>query len=396
MQIEGIQVLMGFVACVVITRYTIPVILRVSRLKNLYDDPDERKAGASTVPLLGGIAIFMSFVLSVILFSENSNFAELKYILASAIILFFIGIKDDILVISPTKKFLAQLLAALILILLADIRITHLHGFLTIREINFVSSILLTLVLMVGIINAMNLIDGIDGLASGIGIVSSLAFGTWFYWTGHFQYALMAVVLAGGLGVFFYYNVFSKTHKIFMGDTGSLLIGLIISIFVIQFNEFNVYVKEYYAFNAAPAIALAILIVPVFDTLRVVVIRMKRGKCPFSPDKNHIHHQLLELGYTHFQVTLRILAANLFFIGLTLLIREMGYLAILMVNLSVAFFLTLILDRLVYLRKKEFVRNNGLIDLGSVTSDDIWADRLRKAKGEHDHEKANRKISSDV
>ncbi|NBC82537.1 MAG: undecaprenyl/decaprenyl-phosphate alpha-N-acetylglucosaminyl 1-phosphate transferase [Bacteroidetes bacterium] len=312
----------------------IPVVLKISREKKLYDEPNERSAATTIVPTLGGIAIFIGLLLSIILASNELIFPELRFIIASMVILFFIGLKDDILVISPRKKLIAQLLASFILIYYANIRITHLHGLFGIHELTTLSSYFISVFVMVVIINAFNLIDGIDGLASGVAIICGLAFGAWFAVTGYIPFSILSFGLVGALGVFFYYNVFSKGNKIFMGDTGSLIIGSVFAILVIKFNELNVGGTIPYAVKSAPAVSFGILIVPLFDTIRVFSLRLSSGKSPFSPDKNHVHHRLLEIGYSHFQASLRIILVNVFFIAINILLQNIGLFNLLMLNVS--------------------------------------------------------------
>lgn len=349
----------SLLVAVVLVRGIIPVILKVSRLKNLYDEPSERRVGHSMVPSLGGVAIFIGFTLSTILASHQYLFEELQYILGASIILFFIGLKDDILVISPKLKLCAQLIAAFLVVLFANIRFTHLHGLLGIESISLLPGLIISVVVIVAIINAFNLIDGIDGLAAGTGIIGALTFGGWFVLAQHWEYAILAFSLAGSLGVFFYYNVFSRTNKIFMGDTGSLLIGLIFAILVIKFNELNIQQEGAYAINSAPAVSFGILIIPLFDTLRIVFLRLFKKQNPFHPDTNHVHHRLLNLNYSHFQASLRIFMCNIFFIAINFLLQEVGIIFLLFINIALGIFFSMIPGYLIY--KKEHMNADKLL-----------------------------------
>lgn len=304
---------------------SIPAVLRVAREKKLYDSFDERKIHTEAIPPLGGVGIFIGFVLSTIIATDGYTFQSLKYIIAAVILMFFIGLKDDLLNISARKKFGVQLFAAIILITLGDFHLSNLHGLFGFYEINYAVGTVIALFVMVAIINAFNLIDGIDGLASGLGILASFVFGTWFFMAGHIRFAIMSYALTGSLIGFFLFNVFGKRNKLFMGDTGSLVIGMIISALVIKFNELNIAKLAPYAIGAAPAVSFAIVIVPLIDTLRVITIRLSNGKSPFSPDKNHIHHRLLELVPNHLSVTLIIIGANVFMIGLALLFNNISF-----------------------------------------------------------------------
>lgn len=293
--------------------FSIPPIVRIAKAKNLIDAIGERKVHKKEVPTLGGVAIFMGVVLSTIISTNGYSFDVLKYIIASIMIMFFIGLKDDIMIISAEKKFTLQIIAALILIFLGDIRITNFQGLFGINEINFVFSIITTIFLIAVIINAFNFMDGIDGLASGIAILSSVVFGTWFYLTGHIQYSILCFALSGSLCSFFYYNVFSKKNKLFMGDSGSLIIGTVLSVATIQFIEFNNFKTEYYVY-ASPAVAFGILIIPLIDLFRVFFIRIFNGRSPFSPDTSHFHHCLLKINKVHLTATIITIIINSVFI----------------------------------------------------------------------------------
>lgn len=303
----------------------IPYILKVAHAKKLFDTFSERKVHTLSIPPLGGVGIFIGFILSTIIATDGYSFDALKYIIASVILMFFIGLKDDLIDISARKKFFVQVFAAILLTSLGNFHISNLHGLFGFYEIHYAIGTILSLFVMIAVINAFNLIDGIDGLASGLGMLATFVFGVWFFLAGHIQYSIMSFALTGSLAGFFLYNVFGKKNKLFMGDTGSLIVGLIVSALIIKFNEFNVAKTLPFAIGAAPAVSFAIVIVPLVDTLRVMTIRIMNGKSPFSADNNHIHHRLLELVPHHFSVTLIILGANVFIIALALLFNNMAF-----------------------------------------------------------------------
>jgi UDP-N-acetylmuramyl pentapeptide phosphotransferase/UDP-N-acetylglucosamine-1-phosphate transferase len=236
------------------------------------------------------------------------------------IIMLFVGIKDDIMMISAKEKLFAQIVCALILIIPGDIRISDLHGILGIGEINYLASIVISLLAIVSIINAINFVDGIDGLAASIGILTATILGVTFLLDGHFQYAMLCFAITGSLCSFLIYNLFGSKNKIFMGDTGSLLIGLLLSVICIKYNEFSINGNNY-TYSFSPILSLAILSVPLFDMIRVFFIRILQKKSPFSPDNNHIHHQLLLFHFSHLKSTMIILVANLIFIGIVFALR---------------------------------------------------------------------------
>lgn len=326
----------GFVTAFFITYIVIPSIVKVSNLKGLFDTPNHRTSHQGNIPTLGGVGIFIGCILTVSIFSGSGIDHELKYIIGSLLILFFIGIKDDVLVVDPRKKLISQILAAAIIAILGNIRISDFHNLLGIGEISYTLSILFTIFVVVVIINGFNLIDGIDGLASGVGIVSSLFFGIWFLLSHYYSYSILSFAFTGSLTAFFTFNVFGKENKIFLGDTGSLIIGLIISVFTIRFLEYDLHANDEMYIQSAPAVAIGILIVPLFDTLRVFVIRVIQKKSPFSADRQHIHHQFLELGNSHLHSTLIILAANIFFIAICLWLQSIDAMLLLAILLIIA------------------------------------------------------------
>ena len=293
-------ILSAIVACA--TSITaIPVIIKISRLKNLMADPGERSSHVTKTPTLGGVAIFASTLISYFLW-ENPDEGQLVHLSISAIvILFFLGVKDDILVLSPKKKMFVQVAVSGLVVILADLRIENLFGIFGINEIPYIISLALTVFVFIALINAINLIDGIDGLAGGIGMIAGGMFGLWFYLNGHYALACLAFSMAGSLVGFLRFN-YSKTSKIFMGDTGSLLVGFMLTMFAIKFIQLNIE----YRFNpnasfSAPILAIIVLIVPIFDTLRVFIVRLKDKKSPFVGDRNHLHHILIDSGMSHFQ-----------------------------------------------------------------------------------------------
>jgi UDP-N-acetylmuramyl pentapeptide phosphotransferase/UDP-N-acetylglucosamine-1-phosphate transferase len=305
-----VLIIIAFTLASVLVVITIPPIIRVARAKNIFDEINHRTVHKTVVPTIGGVSIFIGFTLSCIISTDGADINSLKYVLAALIILFFIGLKDDILIISPRKKFVAQLISALLVIFLGDIHISNFQGILGIHQISFPFSVAFTLLLILATVNAYNLIDGIDGLASGLGIVASLVFGTWFFIAGDIVYAVMSFALMGSLVGFFWFNVFGKTNKLFMGDTGSLIIGMITSVMAIHFIEMNLDRSVPHAIFNSPALAFAVLLVPLFDLVRVFLFRILQKRSPFLADNNHIHHLLLRFLPSHLAVTVTILLVN--------------------------------------------------------------------------------------
>jgi UDP-GlcNAc:undecaprenyl-phosphate GlcNAc-1-phosphate transferase len=313
-----IQIVSAFIIGAFMVFVTIPMVVRVSKAKKLFDIPDERKVNKRVIPNLGGVSLFIGISIATLLCLGKLHFPEFRPILVGMIILFFIGIKDDILIISARKKFTAQIICSLIVIILGNIRFTNLHGILGINEIDYGTSLFISTIAIAGIINAVNLIDGIDGLASSLGILISLVFGLLFLSADNLTFAIFSFAVAGSLFMFFFFNVYGKINKIFMGDTGSLILGLVVAVFVIKYNELTLTAGEQ-VMKLSPALTMAIISVPMFDMIRVFFIRIRQRKSPFFPDMNHIHHKFLKLGYSHLKTTLILTASNLFLIGFALL-----------------------------------------------------------------------------
>lgn len=313
----------SFILAFLITFFIVPILLRIAKRKNLYSLPNGRTSHFIKTPMLGGVAIFMGFIISTLIFINIKKIPYMQYVLASSLILFAIGLKDDIKNIRYYKKFTGQIIAAIIIINFADIRISTFHGFLGIGEINVFFAYLISLIFIVGIINAYNLIDGIDGLAAGLSIVATLSFGIWFYLTGNYQLTIISIAMIGALSAFFIYNFFWTKKKIFMGDTGSLLLGFFLSIFAIKFIQLdNPDIGTYYI-KACPAVIFGILLIPVFDTIRVMTVRIYRGVSPFNADKRHLHHYILEITQSHKKSTLILISANIISIIISFLLRDM-------------------------------------------------------------------------
>ena len=304
----------SFLISLIITWISIPTIVKISKFKKLHAHINERTSHHDDTPNLGGVAVFAATALSIIIFSLNHDSRTIGGMLGGMIVLFLIGIKDDILIIDPNKKFAGQLLASVIAVWLGGIRITNFHLALGIGDISPLISIIFTVFIFLLLINGFNLLDGIDGLASGLGIIASLIYGIWFTLSGHIIYGVISLSLAGALIAFFRFNVFSKNNKIFLGDTGSMLTGFVVAVLTVKFIEFNLKGDTRYSVDSAPAVAYSLLIVPLIDMLRVVVIRFWNGKSPFKADRNHIHHILLHFGYSHLGITIAMVVMSLIFL----------------------------------------------------------------------------------
>lgn len=293
----------AFVLAFLITAVVTPVIIRVAELKHLFDEPDEdRKKHIRKTPTLGGVAIFAGLIIAFSLFKDFLGLNDVKYLIPALIIIFFAGIKDDILVLTPLKKFLAQLLSAFLIVYLGNIKINSFYGMFGLQEMPTLAAVIFTILVIVTIINCYNLIDGVDGLAGSQGLVSAVSFGVWFLLTEHWSLALLSFSLAGSLFGFLFFNW--QQAKIFMGDTGAMLVGFILSVLAIHFIELNkaLTIEPEYWVHASTSVAIGIMAIPIFDMIRVFSLRVLKKKSPFNPDRTHIHHLLVDLGLSHRQV----------------------------------------------------------------------------------------------
>jgi len=305
------QIIVGAVVAFFISFYLIPILIELAKSKQLVDVPDARKIHKDPVPRFGGIGIFSGFLFSLLLSTSiNNSFLEFQYLVAAFLIVFFLGVGDDIMILSPLKKFIGQLAASFILIVKGHLLINNLHGFLGIYEVPILISYILTYFTIVVIVNAINLIDGVDGLAGSLSLISTLLFGCWFYINNDLAYALIAFTLAGSIVAFLYYNF--HPAKIFMGDAGSLMLGLINAVLVIRFIN-AAPTAATFAANASPAVGFGLLMIPLMDTLRVFCIRLYQKKSPFFPDRNHIHHLFLDKGFSSRATTLILASLSLIF-----------------------------------------------------------------------------------
>lgn len=345
------DIILSFITALTVTYFLIPSIINVAKVKNLVDVPGGRRSHDVITPSLGGIGIFGGVMISIVLWTPFNLFGDLQYILAAFTIIFLIGAKDDILPMSPSRKFLGELIAVFILVTKSNIRLTSFQGLFGIYEIPYWFSILISLITVLMIINAFNLIDGINGLTAFITVLICVFMTGWFFLVDELALSLISFSTAGACVAFLYYNM--TPAKIFMGDTGSLFIGMICSILAIRFVEVNLAIsgESKYAIQSAPAVAIAVVSVPVLDTLRVFFLRILRGRSPFKADRHHIHHLAVDSGFSHMEAT----------IGLTIFNGLMIYLAITFqyIGVNTIFFL-LIFIFLVFSSFLLFLSRRGL------------------------------------
>ncbi len=331
-------IFLAFFSAMIITWYFIPRVIRIVGEHNLTDRPGKHKIHKGKIPSFGGIGIFAGFTIG-FLVAVNGYITGISYFTAAVMLLFFVGLTDDLLRLQPKKKLLAEIFSVLLIVLFTDLRFTNLHGFLGVSVVPAWASYAISIFLIVVIINAVNLCDGIDGLAAAIGIIASLAFGTWFFLAGDYGYSVVAASLLGALVVFLSFNLSEGPNKIFMGDSGSLVIGFTLAVFAIHFNELNLTDRPVHHLNSSPSVSIAILIIPLFDTLRVMILRIRSNQSPFVGDNRHVHHMMLRAGFSHIGATSIISVFNIFLIGIALLLDHIGilYLGLILLILCIAF-----------------------------------------------------------
>ena len=355
-----------------ITYMSIPIIITVAEWKKLHDSPGPRKLHNTPIPSLGGLGIFAGLALAILLFVPFMSAPEFQYFIASMLVIFFLGMKDDILVLTPIKKLLGQFIAAFIIMQKGGIKIHSMYGFFGFNELPEIMSVTFTIFTIIVIVNSFNLIDGVDGLAATLGIITTAAFGLFFYSAGDLPYALLGFITSGSLLGFLIFN--QAPARIFMGDTGSLLLGLVNAILVIHFISSAAQPLAPIQLETSAAIGFSILMVPLFDTLRVFSLRVLKGRSPLSPDKNHLHHLLLDLGFSHTAVTYTLAAANVLFILLAFVLQGLGTTFSILILVGVACLGTWFL---LYIRRVHQERKNPQMGIPTINMDKIQAFRKK-------------------
>ena len=314
-----LNILFSFVTAFVITFLAIPKIIFFAQKFRLYDSAGERSSHIGEIPIFGGIAIFAGIIFSLLFWAEIE---QIQFIIVSMLVVFFVGVIDDLLSLSPTRKVVGQIIAILMIIYLHDLQIDNMHGVLGIYELPDIVATFFTVFVVIVITNGFNLIDGVDGLAGSLGIVASVSFGLLAIISGQISMALIAFTLMGALLGFVLHNF--HPAKIFMGDTGSLVVGLVLSILAINAINSGIINNYIHLPNKGPLVAIAILAVLLFDSLRIFIVRVIKGRNPLSPDMNHIHHALLNLGYGHQKTTLIICIINILLIVVAYFLLDMN------------------------------------------------------------------------
>lgn len=358
-------IIVPFLIALLLGRTIIPFIILVTYKRRLFDPVDERKQHSQPIPRLGGVAFTpiqccLLVVTLVIVLKTNvidlqiqtwALLSSFMVLVCGLIVLFLVGVGDDLIGVSYRWKFLVQIVAGA-LFPLSGLWINDLYGLFFIDKLDPWIGMPLTVFAVVLIINAINLMDGLDGLASGIVTLGCLFLGILFLYYGAWLHALFAFITIGVLIPFFYFNVFGDAgrHKIFMGDTGSMTLGFSMAFLAISFAMNNEYIKPFS--EGAVLTAFTALIVPVLDVARVMFIRWRQGKPVFQPDRNHLHHTLLDQGFTPGGATMVILGLVLFFCVFNLIgVNFISNNIILALDLVLWFLFHALLDRKVFARR---------------------------------------------
>ena len=307
--IIGLPVVVSLLA----VRWVYFKILKIAKEKNLVDNPDARKLQKVPVPVVGGLAVFFGLLFGLLcgitmmnlfagdigMLSGIVSVNRLLPIVLGMSIMLYVGCMDDIMGLSPKARFLIEILVILGLIYSSGISVDSLHGLWGIDEIPSVVAVPLTIFAGVGIINAINMVDGVNGLSSGLCITCSMLFGLQFFCIGDYVNAVLAFSIASSLFLFFIHNVFGNQSRMFIGDAGTMVMGVLMTWFVMcSMHDAGRGMILDYAY-CPTAMVVAILSVPVADTLRVMTMRVFHGKSPFSPDKTHLHHAFVGIGVSH-------------------------------------------------------------------------------------------------
>ena len=306
-------IIIPFFIALLLVGWIHPRLVKIALLKNIVDNPDARKLQRTPVPVLGGVAVFFGVVIAIGCMSSVVDCSGLPVVIMAMMAMLYTGTMDDILSLSPGLRFVIEIVVVLLLIFVGGYCIDDFHGLWNIGRFSYWCAVPLTVVAAVGIINAINLVDGVNGLSSGYCIMACLIFGTLFFLAGEAPMTILAAVSVGALIPFFLHNVFGKTSKMFIGDGGTLVMGVVMSVFVIEILQNGSRAAAYVDPNVGLVpFTLAVLSVPVFDTLRVMSTRILKGTSPFRPDKTHLHHMFIDLGCSHVATTLAILGVNMF------------------------------------------------------------------------------------
>ncbi len=320
--IAGMAIPLSITVSFLVTVTLMPIIIKSFRLIGLLDIPDGRKIHSVSSPSLGGIAIFLGVIFSLIISSSFAELASQKFLLGGTTLIFVLGIRDDLSSLGAKHKLTVQIFSAVLVVYFGGLKISGLHGLFGVESFPYGLNEGFTVFVIVVMTNAFNLIDGIDGLAGSIALLATLFFGWYFLSVGELLNATISISIAGATLGFLFYNWYPS--KVFMGDTGSMTLGFMISTLLIKFLTVPEGVALGLGMVSPVSICIALLVLPVYDTLRVFFIRVYLRKCPIAPDRNHIHHALLGIGLNHGQSVILLISYNLAILSMVLIFQNLG------------------------------------------------------------------------
>ena len=371
-----------FIVAIVISTMAYPIVIRFAKRHDIVDNPHARKLQRVPVPILGGVVVYIGIIAGMIVLFLFLKESLLLWGLLAMTVLMLIGIWDDIRELSVSLRFVMEIAMVTLFILMTGVYIDDFHGLWSIYELSPWIGIPLSVFVGVGIINAVNLIDGVDGYSSGFGIMACLMFALAFHSVWSIAMVCMALIVSGALVPFFLHNVFGIRSKMFFGDGGTLMLGMLMVVFLFfaLSSKTNCAQLED-AGICLPAMCLAVLCVPVFDTLRVMVMRILRGKSPFRPDKTHLHHLFIDMGFSHLGAAFSILLMNTVVVAVWLLTWKLG------ASFDVQAYVVIglgILSTFVFYKVMKTQQNSGPLDEEGFPQG-TWLWRRFCALGYHSH-----------
>jgi UDP-N-acetylmuramyl pentapeptide phosphotransferase/UDP-N-acetylglucosamine-1-phosphate transferase len=311
-----------------------PMLIRFLKKMRIGDEPGGRKIHTSFVPSMGGISFIVSAGVALAIWGWQFPIPEIRYLLGAISLMFFVGLRDDMVELKATHKLLGQLVAVILVVVVADIRIVDLHGFLTIGELNIYFSYAFSAFTLLALTNAFNLIDGLDGLAGTMACIVFACLGSWFIVQGLDSYAVLSFSFLGAILAFLLFNW--HPAKIFMGDTGSLTLGFTMGALIIAFMNRNGSLPDgaFMKFQPGISTGIALMMFPLYDMARVFLRRISQGKGPMTPDKSHVHHFMMRMGLKHNEVTMILAGLQFTFIVLVFVLKDFSdYLVLPLVSL---------------------------------------------------------------
>ena len=335
-----------FLTSFIFAFFAFPIFIRILEKHKILDSPDKRKIHKIHTPSLGGVPIFVGILATFIIWWPGEVIDQYKVFLSALALMFLIGLQDDLIPLKASQKLVSQFIPIALIVVSGLALIPSFYGLFGNNDLWIIISIPISIFTLIVIINSINLIDGADGLASSLGLLIITSFAVWFYLIGAPELSIISITFIGAFLAFLFFNW--HPSKIFMGDTGALMLGFIIAFLTINFlNSNHALVMDHtMKFEATIATAFCILFVPLFDTLRVFIIRIKSGVSPFTADKNHVHHVLMRFGLSHAQISVLLVTVNAAFISLAVLMRSFNDLIMLPILIIVSIILSVFLDLL--------------------------------------------------